>query len=66
MVINNIREQLIAARKEAGITQKELADMLGVAQPNIARFENTNTPVIHGLLIKIATALGKKIEIKLK
>lgn len=44
----NINENIKKARKEAGITQKELAEMIGVRQKDISRWENRErTPSIE-------------------
>ncbi len=41
----NINENIKKARRAAGITQQELADMLGVYQKDISRWEHgTRTP----------------------
>ncbi|MDO9108016.1 MAG: helix-turn-helix domain-containing protein [Coriobacteriia bacterium] len=37
--ISNIGRDLVAARRELGITQRELGERVGVAQPQIARWE---------------------------
>lgn len=37
--MTHIGEQLAAARRAAGMTQRELADAIGTYQPNIARIE---------------------------
>ena len=36
----NLGENIRNARKAAGITQKQLADMLGVYQKDVSRWEN--------------------------
>ncbi len=44
----NINENIKNARKAAGITQKELAEVLGVYQKDISRWENgERTPSIE-------------------
>lgn len=44
----NINENIKKARKAAGITQKELAEMIGVQQKDISRWENgERTPGIE-------------------
>ena len=49
-------------RKEAGLTQRELANVSKVPQSTIARIETgANTSV--DTLTKIATALGKKLTV---
>lgn len=44
----SINENIKKARKEAGITQKELAEVIGVHQKDISRWENgERTPSIE-------------------
>ena len=53
----------IKARKEKGISQKELEELSGVRQPVIARIERgTSIPQINTLL-KVLVPLGKKLAI---
>lgn len=48
-----------------GLTQAQLAEMVGTRQPSIARLENGTSAPSLSFLSKIAEALGAKIEIKL-
>lgn len=59
-----IRE-LIAARLEKNITQKQLADIIGTKQSNISRLESGNYNPSLEFLSKMAKALDKRIEIHL-
>ncbi|TAF04897.1 MAG: XRE family transcriptional regulator [Nostocales cyanobacterium] len=54
------------ARKQAGLTQQQLADLVGTTQSVIARLEDADYEG-HSLsmLARIAAALNKKIEIKM-
>lgn len=55
--------ELIQARQEHGITQKQLEELSGVKQPVIARMESgSSTPSISTIL-KLLTPLGKKLAI---
>ena len=57
--------KLVEARLEKGITQIKLAEMIGTQRSNICRFESgAQNPSIDTLL-KIASALGKKIDLEL-
>ena len=64
----NVRVAMLIyeARTEAGLTQAELADLVGTSQPNIARLEDADYRS-HSLsmLQRIAKALGKRIEISM-
>ena len=57
--------QVARLRLIRGLSQAQLAEMVGTRQPSIARLENgTSTPSLS-FLTKIAEALGAKIEFKL-
>ena len=57
--------EVIKARIEKNITQKDLATLIGTKQSNISRFENGNANPSIDFLKKVADALDKKIEIHL-
>ena len=62
---SDIIAKLVAARLEKGITQIELAKMIGTQRSNICRLESgAQNPSIDTLL-KISAALGKKIDFDL-
>lgn len=55
--------ELIKARQDKGITQKQLEQLSGVKQPVIARIESgTSIPKIS-TLIRLLTPLGKTLSI---
>ncbi|MGO3344462.1 MAG: helix-turn-helix domain-containing protein [Marinomonas sp.] len=53
------------ARINSGLTQIELADKLQTQKSAISRIENHSEDVKLSTLEKFATALGKKLEIRL-
>ena len=55
--------ELIKARKEQGISQRELEEMSGVRQPVIARMENGNTTPNLSTVLKVLAPLGKTLYI---
>lgn len=55
--------ELIQARKEQNITQKQLEEMSGVKQPVIARVERGASIPSVSTLLKILVPLGKKLAI---
>ena len=57
--------ELISARINGGITQKELAQKIGTKQSAIARFEAGNVNPSLGFLEKMAGGMGYKINISL-
>lgn len=66
-VENNIKltigQRIQELRKEAGMTQTQLAEKCGMAQPNIARIEAGTYATSLDVLSRIADALGKRIEL---
>lgn len=62
-------DAILAARKEAGLTQAQVAERMGTKAPAIARLENalvTGSPSPSlATLRKYAAALGKRLEIRL-
>ena len=61
----DIIKAIISTRKEKNLTQKELAELVGTKQSNIARLESgTYNPTLQ-FLQKIASALGKKVSVSL-
>jgi len=58
-------KEIIQARLEQNLTQNDLAQLIGTRQSNISRLENGNANPSLEFLEKIASALGKKIEIHL-
>lgn len=62
-------DEFLLARKEAGLTQAQVAEIMGTKAPAIARLENALTsgkpsPSLDTLM-KYADALGKRLQIKL-
>ena len=55
--------ELIRARQERGITQKQLEEMSGVTQPVIARLERGTTSPNVSTLMKVLAPLGEKLAI---
>ena len=59
-------EQIVKAGKEQNITQEELAGCIGTQKSNISRLESGNYNPALDLLIKIAGAPGKKLNVQLQ
>lgn len=61
-----LKKQLIKMRTDAGLTQKELAEILGTKKGNISRLENVNSKNSPTLLTieKYASAVGCNLQIK--
>lgn len=65
-VFGEISEQIIRAREEAQLTQKDLARLSGVTQSNISNIECGNNRPTISTLKKIADALGKRLVVDFK
>ena len=57
--------QVARLRILRGLTQAQLASMVGTRQPSIARLENGSSQPSLSFLQKIAEALDAKIEVRL-
>ena len=57
--------QVARLRMLRGLTQTQLAEMVGTHQPSIARLENGSSIPSLSFLNKIAAALDARFEIKL-
>ncbi len=55
--------ELIKARQEKGISQKQLEELSGVKQPIIARMEKGITNPQISTVLKVLAALGKTLEV---
>ena len=56
---------LYEARRAAGLTQKELADLLGTKQTYIAQIEKGKKNITFSTLSKYARACGKRVAVTL-
>ena len=55
--------ELVKARTERGLSQKQLEDLSGVKQPVIARMENGSTTPNLSTILKVLAPLGKTLYI---
>jgi len=64
-----ILDEILAARKESGLTQAQIAKLMGTQAQAVARLESSLATGKHSpslsTLRKYAAALGKKIELHL-
>lgn len=58
----SIGKNIKKARKEKGLTQKELGDRLGVKQATISMFEKDQTNIKYVTVKKIADAIGVPVS----
>ena len=57
-------QALTDARKESGLTQKELAEKTGIAQSDISKLEMGNANPSLKTLQRLAAGLGKKLRVE--
>jgi ribosome-binding protein aMBF1 (putative translation factor) len=55
--------EIIKARNEKGISQKQLEELSGVKQPVIARMEHGNTVPQIDTILKVLVPLGKTLAV---
>lgn len=62
----NIAFQIYDIRQKAGLTQKQLAELVGTKQSNIARIESADyTGYTFKMLEKVTKALRAKLEVRI-
>ena len=59
----DIISEMINAREENGITQKQLEAMSGIKQPVISRMEKGVTDPQLSTVLKILNSLGKTLQV---
>ncbi|MFV0635709.1 helix-turn-helix domain-containing protein [Mitsuokella sp.] len=59
-----IIQAMIDARKDAGLTQQELAKRTGIAQSDISKLESGNANPSLRTLRRLAAGMGKKLHIQ--
>lgn len=60
---SEIITEIIKARKDDGITQKQLEIMTGIRQPIISRMEKGTTDPQLSTVLKVLYSLGKTLQI---
>ena len=58
-----IINEMIRAREEEGITQKQLEEMSGIKQPVISRMEKGTTDPQLSTVLKVLNSLGKTLRV---
>ena len=59
-----IIQAIIDARKNTGLTQKQLSERTGIAQADISRLENGNANPSLSTLKRLASAMGMTLKIE--
>ncbi len=60
-----LAQQVARLRIARGLTQAQLAELVGAKQPSIARLESGAVPPSMSFLRKVAAALDAQVEVKL-
>ena len=58
-----VMRAMAQARRESGLTQKQLSERTGINQSNLSRIESGDINPSVATLNRIATAMGKKLII---
>lgn len=61
-LLNNFSENLKSKRKQLGLTQKELAEIVGITPKTIQNYEKKKTIPTPALMEEISTALNVSFE----
>jgi transcriptional regulator with XRE-family HTH domain len=59
----SLMQTMLDARKQAGLTQKQLAERAGMAQGDISKLESGNANPSVRTLQRLASAMGMQVEI---
>ncbi len=64
----HVKRQMIALRKRAGLTQEQMADLLGTKKSNISRLESINSDISPRLVTieAYARVLGYSMKVEFK
>ncbi len=62
-IIHEVGHLIKKARIEAGLTQKELGERLGVGEPTISKYERNGQNLTIQTLKKVADALNVELKI---
>ena len=57
-------QAIIDARKQSGLTQKELSERTGIAQGDISKIEKGNANPSIRTLQRLATGMGMRLKIE--
>ena len=60
----SVTEAILKARKESGLTQKQLSERTGIAQTDISRLERGNANPSLRTLQRLAAGMGMRVKIE--
>jgi DNA-binding XRE family transcriptional regulator len=58
-----LRLALVGAREAAGLSQRDLAERLGVSQPRIAQVERGSKPMSATFMVRYAAAVNARLQV---
>lgn len=61
-----VAKQIKLVRKEQGMTQESLAELVGTKKSNISRLESGRYNPSLDFLVKVAKGLGKQLQVDVK
>lgn len=64
--LKEIIQALVDARRESGMTQKELSELTGIAQGDISKLEKGNANPSLRTLIRLADGMGMRLKMELQ
>lgn len=60
----DIINAMIKARKEQGLTQKQLSELTGISQADISRIENGTRNPSLGMIKRLAAGMGMQLKLE--
>ena len=60
----DIINAMIKARKEKGLTQKQLSELTGISQADISRIENGTRNPSLGMIKRLAAGMGMQLKLE--
>ena len=63
---HQVARQIKDVRKEQGMTQESLAELVGTKKSNISRLESGRYNPSLDFLMKVAKGIGKQIQVNVK
>ena len=59
-----IMQAMIDARRQSGLTQKQLSERTGIAQGDISKLENGSANPSERTLLRLADGMGMRVKIE--
>lgn len=62
----DLMDQLVAAREDQGLSQKEMGERMGISQSAVAQFELSSANPTISSIVRYANQLGIELVLKTK